>query len=154
MTGSGTPPRFDFDDLLLSRVRLGVLSVLIQSEAATFPELKDALGVTQGNLGAHLEKLAAGGYVRVTRRLVGRRTRTEARLTDAGRDAFRRHVERLATIARADESVPPDAPSEDPDARDGSAADGPAGSVGVPRQRRRAPHRRVVARSPSRDATS
>ena len=89
-----------FDPLLLSQVRLGIVSVLVERDAATFPELKALLGVTQGNLGVHLRKLEEGGYLEVAKEFVDRKPRTTARLTAAGRAAFAEHVERLSKIAR------------------------------------------------------
>lgn len=89
-----------FDPLLLSQVRLGVVAVLIERGAATFPDLKDLLGVTQGNLGVHLRKLEDGGYVTIEKDFVDRKPRTTARLTAAGRTAFLSHVARLEAIAR------------------------------------------------------
>jgi DNA-binding MarR family transcriptional regulator len=91
----------DFDDVLLSRVRLGIVTVLIsRPEGATFPDLKDLLGTTQGNLGVHLQKLEEEGYVTVKKDFVRRKPRTTARLTGKGRAAFLAHVEHLARIAR------------------------------------------------------
>ena len=96
----------DFDVLLLSQVRLGIVAVLIERRHATFPELKELLGVTQGNLGIHLRKLEDGGYVAVDKEFADRRPRTTARLTPAGRQAFLAHVERLARIARGGGKAP------------------------------------------------
>ncbi len=90
---------YEFDGLLLSRVRLGVIAMLIQCRSATFPELKDALAVTQGNLGNHLDKLERAGYVTVTKDFVRRRPRTTVRITPRGRVALRRHVSKLADVA-------------------------------------------------------
>lgn len=90
----------EFDPLLLSQVRLATVTVLIQRGTATFPELKALLDVTQGNLGMHLRKLEEAGYVEVVKAFVDRKPSTTVRLTDAGRAAFTRHVERLAAIAR------------------------------------------------------
>jgi DNA-binding MarR family transcriptional regulator len=89
-----------FDPMLLSQVRLGVVAVLVERGTATFPELKELLGVTQGNLGIHLRKLEDGGYVAIEKDFVDRKPRTTARLTDAGRAAFLAHVDRLGAIAR------------------------------------------------------
>jgi len=96
-----------FDPLLLSQVRLGIVAVLVERGAATFPDLKDLLGVTQGNLGLHLRKLEEGGYVEIEKEFADRRPRTTARLTAAGRAAFLAHVEQLGRIARGagDDSV-------------------------------------------------
>lgn len=64
----------------------------------TFPDLKDVLGVTQGNLGQHLQRLEEAAYVVVTKEFVGRRPRTTAQLTKRGRDAFVRHVRHLESF--------------------------------------------------------
>ena len=90
----------DFDPVLLSRARLGIVTVLMRRAAATFPDLKDLLGLTQGNLGVHLNKLEEEGYVSVRKEFVRRKPRTTARLTAKGRKAFLAHVEKLARIAR------------------------------------------------------
>lgn len=89
-----------FDDLLLSSVRLGVVTALFGRGTMSFVELKDALGLTQGNLGIHLQKLADAGYVEVEKEFVDRKPRTTARLTPKGRTAFLAHVKRLDEIAR------------------------------------------------------
>ena len=89
-----------FDPILLSQVRLGIVSVLIARFEATFPELKEILGVTQGNLSVHLVKLEEAGYVEVEKDFVDRRPRTRARLTKQGRRAFLDHVKALERIVR------------------------------------------------------
>ena len=71
-------PTGPFDPLLLSQVRLGIVAVLVERDACTFPELKTLLGVTQGNLGIHLRKLEDGGYVAVEKEFVERKPRTTA----------------------------------------------------------------------------
>ena len=90
----------DFDPAFLSQARLGIISVLITVEEATFPELKGLLRLTQGNLGAHLRWLEEAGYVSVRKEFVGRKPRTTAFLTEAGRAAFKRHIATLEAILR------------------------------------------------------
>jgi DNA-binding MarR family transcriptional regulator len=97
---AGEPFDLPFDEAFLSQVRLGIVSVLLAREQATFPELKALLGVTQGNLGMHLQRLEETGYVAVTKDFVGRKPRTTARLTRGGRAAFLRHVRRLEDLSR------------------------------------------------------
>jgi DNA-binding MarR family transcriptional regulator len=89
-----------FDPVLLSQVRLGVVSVLVARKSATFPELKALLGVTQGNLTVHLRKLEDAEYVAIEKEFVDRKPRTTVTLTRAGRRAFLAHVEMLERIAR------------------------------------------------------
>lgn len=88
-----------FDGLLLSEVRLGVVTVLMTRGEASFSDLKALLGLTQGNLGVHLTKLEEGGYVTTKKGFVDNRPRTTCKLTSRGRKAFLRHVERLRSVA-------------------------------------------------------
>lgn len=89
-----------FDPILLSQARLGIVTVLVTRPEATFSDLKEILGLTQGNLGIHLQKLEEAGYVEVTKEFVKRTPRTTARITPEGRKAFLAHVDRLAAVAR------------------------------------------------------
>ncbi len=88
-----------FDPVLLSQVRLGVISVLVSREDATFTDLKDLLGSTQGNLTVHLQKLEEAEYITVKKEFVRRKPRTTLRIAPAGRAAFLRHLEQLKGIA-------------------------------------------------------
>ena len=90
----------DFDPVLLSRARLGIVTVLVTRPTATFSDLKDLIGLTQGNLGVHLKKLEDEGYVKVKKEFVKRKPRTTAKLTAKGKKAFLAHVEQLERIAR------------------------------------------------------
>lgn len=92
-----------YDPVLLSQVRLGIVTVLITRKDATFSDLKSLLGLTQGNLGIHLQKLEEAGYVATKKAFVKRKPRTTARITPRGREAFLRHVEQLEKVARASE---------------------------------------------------
>jgi DNA-binding MarR family transcriptional regulator len=96
------PPPGDFDEVLLSRARLGILAALLARREATFPDLKALLGLTQGNLGAHLRTLEEAGYVAVEKGYDGRRPRTLCRITPQGRRALRRHVEALDRLLRGE----------------------------------------------------
>ena len=89
-----------FDSVLLSQVRLGVVSVLVARGATTFSELRSLLGLTQGNLGSHLQGLEKAGYIETRKEFVERKPRTTAKLTALGRKSFLAHVARLDQIAR------------------------------------------------------
>jgi DNA-binding MarR family transcriptional regulator len=81
-------PSVDLDDVVHHRARLGILTVLGPVRTATFPYLKSVLQLTDGNLGRHLEVLAAEGLVTLTRGYEGRRPRTWVAITDAGYQAL------------------------------------------------------------------
>ncbi|MDE6123216.1 MAG: transcriptional regulator [Duncaniella dubosii] len=50
---------------------------------------------TAGNLSVQLDKLSAAGYISIEKGFVGRKTRTIARITTEGRNAFEEYVEAL-----------------------------------------------------------
>lgn len=89
------------DDLLLSKVRLGAVAELLNSEWVAFSELVRALDVTGGNLGAHLNKLVEAAYVEEEKSFVNRRPQTRYRLTQRGRSAFAEHVSQLQALLKA-----------------------------------------------------
>ena len=91
-----------FDPVLLSQARLGVISVLVSRKDASFTDLKELLGLTQGNLTVHLQKLQDEGYVTITKAFVNRKPRTTVVITEAGRRAFLQHLDQLQAIAGGD----------------------------------------------------
>jgi DNA-binding MarR family transcriptional regulator len=86
------------DDLLLSKIRLGVVAELLNAEWVAFSELQQATQTTNGNLGAHLAKLVDAGYVAEEKTFVGRRPQTRYRLTKSGRAAFVQHVREMQLL--------------------------------------------------------
>jgi DNA-binding transcriptional ArsR family regulator len=90
----------DLDPALHERGRLAIVSVLAAAEHLTFTEVRDALGMTDGNLSVHLQKLEEKAYVAIDKRFVGRRPQTTCRLTRVGRLAFTRYLDRLEAIVR------------------------------------------------------
>jgi len=80
------------DELLLSKIRLGVIAELLNAQWVTFSDLQQTTQTTHGNLGAHLAKLVEAGYVAEEKIFVNRRPQTRYRLTKAGRSAFVQHV--------------------------------------------------------------
>jgi len=96
-------PQFDFhelDELIHSRARLGIMSILTAVDEADFAYLKEKLAVTDGNLGAHLRKLEDAGYITVKKEFVGRRPRTSYSITQVGRRAFEAYLKELEKLVR------------------------------------------------------
>jgi DNA-binding MarR family transcriptional regulator len=86
------------DDLLLSKIRLGVIAELLTAEWIAFSELQRATQTTNGNLGAHVAKLVDAGYVAEEKTFVNRRPQTRYRLTADGRSAFVQHVREMQAL--------------------------------------------------------
>ena len=91
----------ELDRLIHERVRLGIVSALAVNESLAFNELKDMLGLTDGNLSVHARKLEEAGYVDCAKKFEGRVPRTEFRLTDEGRRALARYLDHMEAIIQA-----------------------------------------------------
>jgi len=82
-----------------ARLRLMAILVVLERDGwADFTGLKKELGLTDGNLGAHLQKLEDAGYVKVKKKFVGRRPKTSLQATARGKAAFAAHREALREI--------------------------------------------------------
>ena len=86
------------DNLIHDRVRLGIVSALAVNDSLSFADLKQQLGVTDGNLSVHARKLEDGGYLKVTKRFEERVPRTEYRLTRNGRRALEAYLDHMEAI--------------------------------------------------------
>lgn len=93
------------DDLLLSKIRLGVIAELLTARWATFTDLQRATQTTNGNLGAHLAKLVEAGYVCEEKTFVNRRPQSRYSLSATGRTAFVEHVREMQSLLDQGESA-------------------------------------------------
>jgi len=78
----------DIDRLVHEPARFQVMALLYVIESADFTFLMGQLGLTWGNLSAHITKLEEGGYVAVEKGFKGKRPQTMLSLTRQGRKAF------------------------------------------------------------------
>ena len=83
-----------------NRIRLGVMSVLMVNEEISFNDLKQLLGVTDGNLATHLVTLEENGFIKVHKGFIGRKTNTTYSITRAGEKAFADHVAALENMIK------------------------------------------------------
>jgi DNA-binding MarR family transcriptional regulator len=83
-----------------SRVRLGIMSVLMVNESVDFVTLKDLLDITDGNLASHLSALEKNRLIEVKKQFIGRRPNTRYMATQDGKMAFREHLDYLGRLIR------------------------------------------------------
>ncbi|CAN5361131.1 transcriptional regulator [soil metagenome] len=90
----------DLNKAFESRVRLGIMSILMVNEYADFNTLKEMLDVSDGNLASHISALEKLEYINVTKRFVGKKTNTAYGATEAGRKAFKEHLDALERLIK------------------------------------------------------
>lgn len=81
-----------------SRVRLGIMSVLMVNDWVDFNEMKNLLEVTDGNLASHSSALEKSGYIEIKKEFVGKKPKTSYRVTNSGRKAFEEHLMALEKL--------------------------------------------------------
>lgn len=90
----------DINKAFESRVRLGIMSVLMVNDVVDFSTLKETLALTDGNLASHLLALEKIKYIKVKKEFVGRKPRTSYSATKTGRDAFNAHLLALEKLIK------------------------------------------------------
>jgi DNA-binding MarR family transcriptional regulator len=84
-----------------SRVRLGIMSTLMVNNEINFNDLKELIGVTDGNLASHIKSLEDSGYIKVNKGFIGRKTNTTYSVTKAGEKAFQQHLKALEKMIKS-----------------------------------------------------
>ncbi|UYQ93102.1 transcriptional regulator [Chitinophaga horti] len=93
-------PIGNLNKIFESRIRLGVMSVLMVNEEVNFNDLKEVLEVTDGNLASHLSTLEENGFLKVHKGFIGRKTNTTYSITKAGEKAFKGHIAALEQMIK------------------------------------------------------
>jgi len=83
-----------------SRIRLGIMSVLMVNETYDFNSLKEALNVTDGNLASHLKALEEKGMIIVYKQFIGRKPNTSYSATQTGISDFQQHLKALEDLIK------------------------------------------------------
>jgi DNA-binding MarR family transcriptional regulator len=81
-----------------SRVRLGIMSVLMVNDWVDFSEMKSLLEITDGNLASHSNAMEKARYIEVKKEFVGKKPKTSYRVTQSGREAFTEHLNALEKL--------------------------------------------------------
>jgi len=91
-------PFLQLDRVIHEKGRLAIMSLLAASPQLSFTELRDTLGMTDGNITAHVRTLHETGYVSVTKAFHQGRPLTTYALTPQGRKAFSTYIDLLEQI--------------------------------------------------------
>ena len=93
-------PFLQLDRVIHEKGRLAIMSLLAASPQLSFTEIRDTLGMTDGNITAHVRTLQESGYISVTKEFKGGRPLTTYALTSEGRQAFTAYINLLEQIVQ------------------------------------------------------
>lgn len=85
----------NFDELILSKTRLGIICALINGDKLEFTYLRDILKLSDGNLSVQISKLEQAGYIKVEKMFIERKPKTFCKITDKGQKAIRDLIRKL-----------------------------------------------------------
>jgi DNA-binding MarR family transcriptional regulator len=83
-----------------SRIRLGIMSLLMVNNSLDYNYLKETLSLTDGNLASHLAALEKAAYIEVSKKFVGKKTQTTYTASEKGRNAFTEHLNAIENLIK------------------------------------------------------
>ena len=93
-------PFLKLDRVIHEKGRMAIMSLLAATPELSFTEMKQTLGMTDGNLSVHLRTLQEAGYVSVTKSFHNKRPLTTCALTPQGKKAFSNYINLLERIVQ------------------------------------------------------
>jgi DNA-binding MarR family transcriptional regulator len=93
-------PFENLDRILEHRVRLQIMSVLMANDSYDFNSLKEIIGITDGNMASHMKALEKEKYIAVSKSFVDRKPNTKYRVTERGRNVFKKHLDALEELVK------------------------------------------------------
>lgn len=93
-------PFLKLDRVIHEKGRMAIMSLLAATPELSFTEMKQTLGMTDGNLSVHLRTLQEAGYIAISKTFQDRKPLTTCSLTGSGRKAFGSYIDLLEEIVR------------------------------------------------------
>jgi DNA-binding MarR family transcriptional regulator len=84
-----------------SRVRLGIMSILLVNVSVDFNTLKDLLQVTDGNIASHITALEKFNYIEIRKQFIGKKPNTSYAVSSSGKKAFAEHLDALEKLIKS-----------------------------------------------------
>ena len=88
----------NINKLFESKVRLGIMSMLMVKDSVDFNSLKTHLDVTDGNLASHIASLEKAKYIKVNKSFIGKKPNTTYSVSATGRRSFNEHLDALERL--------------------------------------------------------
>ena len=91
-----------FDELILSKTRLGIISALIGGDKLEFTYLRNTLNLSDGNISVQIRKLEEASYIKVEKVFINRKPKTFCKITRKGQKAVLNLINRLEDMVNPD----------------------------------------------------
>jgi len=91
-----------FDELILSKTRMGIIAALMSGDKLDFTYLRDTLKLSDGNLSIQMRKLEEAGYIKVEKVFVDRKPKTFCKITHKGQRAVKDLISKLEALVNLD----------------------------------------------------
>ena len=96
------PEKRKFDELILSKTRLGIISALMGGDKLEFTYLRKTLDLSDGNLSVQIRKLEEASYIKVEKVFVNRKPKTFCKITNKGQKAVLNLISKLEGMVNVD----------------------------------------------------
>lgn len=93
-------PFENLDKVLEHRIRLQIMSILVANDEYEFNALKDILNISDGNLASNIKALEREKYISVSKSFIDRKPNTKYKITERGRNAFKKHIDALEALVK------------------------------------------------------
>jgi predicted transcriptional regulator len=91
---------YDLNKAFESRVRLGIMSILLVNDNVDFNMLKEQLQITDGNIASHITALEKLSYLKVNKQFIGKKPNTSYAVTKNGKKVFIEHLDALEKLIK------------------------------------------------------
>ncbi len=91
----------DLDKTFNHKLRVGIMAILVVNDWVDFNTLKDLLDIGDGALAGHLKGLRKSQYITDKKEFVARKPKTSYQATPEGKEAFRKHLNALEELIKA-----------------------------------------------------
>ncbi len=83
-----------------SRIRLGIMSILVVNDSVDFNSLKEQMNISDGNIASHISALEKLNYLEVKKQFIGKKPNTSYKATQQGIKAFKHHLDTLEKLIK------------------------------------------------------
>lgn len=90
----------DLNKAFESRIRLGIMSILMVNDSVDFNTFKELLNITDGNLASHAAALEKLDFILIQKQFVGKKPNTTYSITRKGKKAFTEHLDALEKLLK------------------------------------------------------